>query len=533
MKSILSLFTLFTVIWSFGQVEISNDFTYTISDPYRVVDGKKHYFSKGDEVLAVKYGRGIFHFQKFSGDKLNESKHIEIDKTTGFTPESYRQVNDKFYFFYSIWDKANQNEQLFVREIDFDNCTFVDEGRLLIKVDGKVTGGFGFSLFGSDHIGGGKFHFETSYDESRLIVQYRLKPKERRDALNKDVIGMHVYSSDLDETWSKQVEMPYTEKKMNNLGYTIDKDANTYVLAEVYKDNTTKRKTKSGEPNYRLELIKISGDDQSISISEVELEDKFITDVGFFEGKNKEIIIAGFYGNRFARGTDGFFLCKVDNDGGIADQVSYEIPVDVMKLYMSQRKQAKMERKDERKDLSMSHMVLRDIVFDDDGITLFGEKYFVIETRDPRTGQVTRTYYYQEILVARIDNEGELLWMNKLPKNQSGAAQRGGMGFYTLPGDNVDYVLFLDNVKNIELPLDRYPKRHADGAGGFLTGFRLDRETGNVEKISILNTRNAKGIALYQFHTGRIVKISDTEFAVECYKKKKEDVMIKVTMTRD
>ena len=83
----------------FGQLNTSKDFTYTVSDPYKVVDGSKYYFSKDNEVLSVKYGKGVFTFQKFGGNKMNEIKRVEVDKTSGFTPESYEEINGKFYSF--------------------------------------------------------------------------------------------------------------------------------------------------------------------------------------------------------------------------------------------------------------------------------------------------------------------------------------------------------------------------------------------------------------------------------------------------
>ena len=100
-------------------------------------------------------------------------------------------------------------------------------------------------------------------------------------------------------------------------------------------------------------------------------------------------------------------------------------------------------------------------------------------------------------------------------------------------GNKYDYILFLDNVKNIELSMDQYPKRHQDGAGGYLTGFKIDTETGETEKVSLFDTRDAKGVELFQFNTGRIIKLDNNSFALECYKKKKEDVMIKVTLNED
>jgi len=63
-----------------------------------------------------------------------------------------------------------------------------------------------------------------------------------------------------------------------------------------------------------------------------------------------------------------------------------------------------------------------------------------------------------------------------------------------------------------------------------LTGFKVDDATGDLTKISIFNTADVNEMSLYQFNTGRIVELSDNEFAVEFYKKKKEDVMVKVTL---
>ena len=50
-------------------------------------------------------------------------------------------------------------------------------------------------------------------------------------------------------------------------------------------------------------------------------------------------------------------------------------------------------------------------------------------------------------------------------------------------------------------------------------------------KISLLDAGDVKGIEVYQFKTSRIVPLAlENEFIFEVYKKKKEDVMIKVTI---
>ena len=509
-----------------AQVKISDDFSYTVSEPYKVVDGRKVYFNRGEEVLSIKFHRGMFYFQKFSGDKLNEEKRVEVPKMDpGFTFEAFIEYDERYYFFYSRWDREKYIEQLFYCEIDFDNLGWASEENKIIKVEGKISGGY--SMYGA---GRGKFSFATSYDESKLIIQYRLVPKEKRDAFNFDKIGMHVYQGHMEEMWSETIDMPYSEKKMNNIGYSIDSKGNTYVLAEVFKTESTRRVVK-GVQNFDIELIRIDAEDQSIRKTRVTLADKFISNIGFFEGENGEMVIAGYYSVKSINHQDGVFIFKLDEEGEVAEKISHEIPVEVMSMYMSKRKQDKMKKKDDKKGISMNNVHLRSIIYNKDGsITMYGEVFYITTTTDPNTGATRTTYYYKEIIATHIDAEGEISWMTKLPKNQVGKVDVGSLGFYVYTHEGTDFLLFLDNVNNIELPMDKYPKAHKDGRGGFLTGFKIDKETGDVQKISILNTLDAKGTRLYQFRLSRIINLSDGSIALEVYIKQKKDVMLRIKL---
>lgn len=132
------------------------------------------------------------------------------------------------------------------------------------------------------------------------------------------------------------------------------------------------------------------------------------------------------------------------------------------------------------------------------------------------------------MLLTKIGADGELLWMRKLPKRQYGRRGRGGMGFQHMTIGKNHYFVFLDNVKNIELELDQYPAKHMDGRGGFLTAYKVNNESGKVGKVSIFDTTDLEGYKVYQFHTGRMLPVSENEFMVEFYKKGKEDLMVKI-----
>jgi hypothetical protein len=123
-----------------------------------------------------------------------------------------------------------------------------------------------------------------------------------------------------------------------------------------------------------------------------------------------------------------------------------------------------------------------------------------------------------------------MLWMKKLPKYQEGNGL-GGLSYSLLFDDNNYYFVYLDNIKNLNLGLNETPEKHVDGRGGYLTAYKVDVSTGDVEKSSIFNTAEVNNMSLHQFQVDRVVKIGDKEFAVEFYKKRNEDVMVKVKFT--
>jgi len=119
--------------------------------------------------------------------------------------------------------------------------------------------------------------------------------------------------------------------------------------------------------------------------------------------------------------------------------------------------------------------------------------------------------------------------MKVLPKRQKDASGQGDMGFKYFTQNNNHYFLFLDNIKNLELDENERPKLHRDGAGGYLTAYKVT-DDGTVSKFSVLNVDavpELKKGAVYQFTVKRILNLSDNEFVVEFYKKNKEDVLIK------
>ena len=119
------------------------------------------------------------------------------------------------------------------------------------------------------------------------------------------------------------------------------------------------------------------------------------------------------------------------------------------------------------------------------------EEYYVVATTtyDSRgMSRTTYTYYYEDILGAKISKTGNFEWLRKVPKKQRGTNGRGTMSYKLVSDATGYYFLFLDNKKNLELAEDEVPKYHLDGFGGQVVVGKIDN-AGNISREIIFDTR--------------------------------------------
>lgn len=553
----LLLLCLFTFELS-AQKSLSPDYDYEISEPYKVYDAaKKFYFSDGNQILTVKPWKKYLVIQKFDVENLkilSEEKYEDLPDN--YVVEGMIQLQDKYYFFYSSWSgRKTKHERLYYREINFETGKFVGDPIKLIDVSGKLAGSpmstytaTSTLMSGSFSFGAGvvdKFDFLTSKDDSKVLVQYRKKPKVKRDTKSHDIIGVNVFDKELNSIWKKEYRMPYTERRMDVLDFAVDSEAKGYMLVKVFHDdsNKDKKKRKDKNANYHMELFRLMDGSKEIEKTKITLEEKFINGISLFESVDGYMICAGFYTNGLnnkLHNSDGLFTCKITMDGELTDKRSYEIPVEVLNQYVSNRTKKKNNKKDKKGKAEFTDLKLQNLVINSDGsLVLIGEQKYVVRHTTSK-GRVYYTFHYNDMLLSRINASGELSWMKKLPKRQSGAPKmgqvydtsktyQGGMSYSYFFTNGNHYLVFLDNVKNADLPLNKVPAKHSDGHGGYITVYKVNDDSGEVSKSNIFDTRNAaEKLGLHQFSNNRVVKTAENEFVIEFYKKKKEDVLVKV-----
>jgi len=543
-KQLLVLLCLLTLGSITAQVKLSKDYSYSISKPYKVFDGGKSYFSTDDEVLTFKKDKKKILIQKFDANSLKELVRTEY-KISDLFPKNWQlegtqHIGENVFIYYSSWNGGKvKKERLFVKKISFTNGKFVEGfDKQIVSVNGKVTGlqvrtsgGFGLKVVN-------KFEIIKIDNASNFLVKYRKKPEVKNDKKSFDIIGLKVFDTELNEIWGSEFKMPYTERQMDLLDYATDEEGNIYTLVKKFHDNSNKDK-KRDESNYQLELFKYEKESKNLVVRKVNIGDKFISNIGLYVNNKKEIYFAGYYNDgESSSNVDGIAVFKMDDIDNVPAKNFYEIPVEILNQYVKEKTKRKNNRKNKKDKAEFNSLTLRKLFFHEDGgISILGEQYYVKAhtSYSSKGGTRTRyTYHYNDMLISKIDPAGKLDWMRKIPKRQKGLSGKGGMSFTHFFTNNNHYLVYLDNIKNINLPLDKAPAYHTNKMGGYLTACKINYSTGDVTKGAIFDSRKLKGgLAAFQFKTNRIQQTKENEFVVEVYKKKKEDILIKVIIKEE
>ncbi len=195
--------------------------------------------------------------------------------------------------------------------------------------------------------------------------------------------------------------------------------------------------------------------------------------------------------------TDGVFLANLDANGQLIKfkKGYYEFPLEELAKFESARKRRRMERKD---DYEADNLKVRNVVVESDGsIFIACEEYIVTMyyRNNPNVGgslgttTISYTYDYNDIVATKIDANGNMQWVRKIPKMQHGAVPKGTMGFKLISDASGYYFLYLDNIKNMALGDMDVPKKHMDGYGGQVIVSTIDNQ-GNHKKELLFDTRD-------------------------------------------
>ncbi len=464
---------------------------YSFSEAFEIV--KKHEDLGLYKLDNNKYAEIYYRKDEDIVLQLYDDKFVNViqQETAPFPEESkrsvegnLRRVKNDYFWFYSTWDKKKKIDRLFALPFNKNTLKFDKKEVKLVETNNRIDDG-----------GGLKYEIHCSNDSSKLLIIYRIVPEEKRDRLNKDIIGFNLFDSQMKKIYAAEIEMPYNEADMDNIDYEIDSKGNIYILARVKLNNEADgEKSKENKDVYRYELIRINQHNNTLQSIKMGLDGRYSRSVGLSEDLKGDIVIVGYYSNKKkSTGPDGAYVTRLELDDQSAVKnlnTSYcEFPAEALKAYESQKEKEKMDKKDKNDDLEAANLNFSSVVFNNDGSMLIvGEEIsYVYHYSSGNSARTSETYYYNDIIALKIGRDGKTQWCRKIPKRQTGFSWID-LSYYLHKNKDDYYFFYIDNIKNADIAITETPEKYYSGSGGYLTCVKMDGN-GKMTKQSIIDIK--------------------------------------------
>ncbi len=495
-KFVLSLITLLIYpMLSYSQVSIKEGM------PYKTYSGNPLlYFQSGNQMLAFKRDGELFILQKYNLTTLDQSSVTTYkDMPAEYTLKEVKEFNKRIYLLYSIADFKSKKATLYYREINFNLGTFVSPAYPLVTVNGELKGSFKIS---------------SALKDDKMMVTYLLLKTHMNDDVNRQTMGFQVFDKNLQLLWNTEAEMPYPEKYIQYLTQTVDSKGDVYALIRVYDKKTTDEYGLYSEKAlHHLELLQINQSTKAIKNTTFKLSSDDLRDISIVETSPNEMQYVGFYTLKNTS-VSSLFTCKIKADGTVERERIYEIPDAIVSLYEDKEDKTIKESEKIPALSELNQFVCDTIIKDANGDLLI--------IAEGNWG------YYYDLLITRIDAQNNIKWMKRLPKRQYMGGAGYGKSYKLISRSTHDYIIFLDHEENKDLKLEEITAKPWTSSGTVLTAYKVSKSNGQSDKIILLDTKDYNGKAVYRLAAERIVEASATEIAFEAYKKKNEDIVIKI-----
>lgn len=342
----------------------------------------------------------------------------------------------------------------------------------------------------------GSFGYAFSRDSSHVLIY--ANTELRRNEPEK--YALHVLDQDMQEVWSREVTLPYTESKFGVEDFTVDNDGNVFLLGIKYQERGESKRR--GAPNYEYRILGYREDGTDVNEYAVSLGDMFLTDMKIDVSPKKDIVCAGFYSEKGTFSIKGTYYLRINRESKEIERVSSkEFGIDFITMNFTERQEKKTKKRAAKgKNVELFEYDLRNIVpRADGGAVLLAEQYYVtvVCRTDYKTGVTTCTYYYHynDVIVVSVDPDGQIEWATKVSKRQTSANDGGYFSSFALmvTRDNL-HLVFNDTRKNLEVDKQgKYYNYDLRDKNGIVMLASIDAD-GNVSRRALIRNTEIEAI---------------------------------------
>ncbi|HNP31845.1 MAG TPA: hypothetical protein PKN96_00980 [Flavobacterium sp.] len=265
------------------------------------------------------------------------------------------------------------------------------------------------------------------------------------DINNKDVETHKLFL--FDKSLNKKIEHTFKrdikDRKFSYENIDVSKDGNTLYLLGKVKTVEAKKKKEGGK--YQYELTRITKDSEKTQVFDT--NDHFAASLKTIVFSDRLTCI-GFFSDKEDYRYKGICYFELD-----------PVTLDIRKSKFNPfTEQFMIDKYGKDKDKELKNLSFRKIIILPSGDIIFNAEEFYIITNyvtTPNGSYMTTTYHYDDIVTARLNTAGEIVWARNINKRQATGGDNSYISYTSTAKDNDAYFFINTGEKVKKLSNDR------------------------------------------------------------------------------
>ncbi len=289
---------------------------------------------------------------------------------------------------------------------------------------------------------------------------------------------------DFNEKSIDEFEFPYTNKVfgINNF---FEHNNNFFLICKKY--NSSKILKEEQNNGYVYFIYKIVGNTMDL-ITNIKPEGVNLRSLTPRINDNNQLILTGLFSNKDIYAMSGIYSSKIDLSTGSVLSSSYNKfePSFITKLMNEGKRKEKTIKKIKEGKYEDPYYLLKSVLLlENDEIIAIAE-----QTRSYTYNYVT-TYYHENIAVIKLNEEGKILWTNKIGKNNTKTNVAIYNSYFPILKNNNLYLMYNCSSLNLNHKTGKVANTFGIADKRVFLATKID-STGNYERKVLCDNQSLK-----------------------------------------
>lgn len=356
---------------------------------------------------------------------------------------------------------------------------FIDPNLLSVESRGFPLGRYYYS---GNRNGYGYISLTSNFKKNLAGIFYTV-PSEGYDFPR---YSFGVLSDHQELLYKNETTFPYRDKSLSFFDEYLTPTGDFFVLGREYNQNTNAIWLED-EVQSQIRVFKI--EDGKLNDFKINQSEFILSEINVVSDEQGNLIFSGLYAEDQRTGIRGVFFIKADKEGNILNKEYHAFSLDFLLLGKSTwaKKRALDDELNIRPVNGLGNFVMHDLRKTSDNGYIGVAEHYEIEKRFSGVGtpgssnRMDTYFFYDDVLVYKLDSTGVLDWVKRIPKSQNSINDNGYyLSIVEALTDDYLYILFNDNSKNYD-DLNYYLNLEAPKTANF--NFR--KNTIAMTKISL------------------------------------------------